>query len=598
MSSNHLLAATLILAAFATEVSAAPTKCRLLQLAELPVTMTGLRPVVPVKINGADARLMADSGAFFSMLSPAAAARLGIRTQVGRGPISIRGVGGVESVGVASVKNFGFANVDLGKADFLIGAGAMLGGSDGVLGQNMLGGVEVEYDLANGVLRLFKAKDCEQDVIAYWAAEGKSIGMIPISRMTPQDRHITGEAKVNGQSIRVMFDTGASRSVLRRAAARRIGIRGDDEGVVSAGVSGGIGRRLAETWIVPVDSFEIADEKILHTRIRVADIQLNNADMLIGADFFLSHRVLISSSQHKLYFTYNGGPVFRLDRANLTDEGGEPAAVAAPTTTAEAGKEGAAPADAGAYSRRGAASMARRDFTAAIADFTRAADLEPGQAQHFHDRALARLNNRQPVLAMADLGKALKLKPDDRSTRLLRGQLYLQNQDERSARGDFDAALKEAKNDPLARLQIGGIYSRAGRFETAISEYDQAIPALPRGAATWEALNERCWTRALWGKELEKALADCDQAVKLAPRASHLFDSRGLVRLRLGEFDEAITDYDLAIKLQPKSAWSLYGRGLAKQHKGLAAEAEADIKAATAIDPTLAEQIKRYGIGT
>ena len=42
MSSNHLLAATLILAAFATEVSAAPTKCRLLQLAERTAPPAGV----------------------------------------------------------------------------------------------------------------------------------------------------------------------------------------------------------------------------------------------------------------------------------------------------------------------------------------------------------------------------------------------------------------------------------------------------------------------------------------------------------------------------------------------------------------------------
>ena len=35
--------------------------------------------------------------------------------------------------------------------------------------------------------------------------------------------------------------------------------------------------------------------------------------MLIGADFFLSHRIYVASSQRKLYFTYNGGPVFNLD---------------------------------------------------------------------------------------------------------------------------------------------------------------------------------------------------------------------------------------------------------------------------------------------
>jgi hypothetical protein len=36
--------------------------------------------------------------------------------------------------------------------------------------------------------------------------------------------------------------------------------------------------------------------------------------MLLGADFFLSHRIFVSNEQHKVYFTYNGGPVFSASR--------------------------------------------------------------------------------------------------------------------------------------------------------------------------------------------------------------------------------------------------------------------------------------------
>ena len=32
--------------------------------------------------------------------------------------------------------------------------------------------------------------------------------------------------------------------------------------------------------------------------------------MLLGADFLRAHRVLVSHSQRKMYFTYLGGPVF------------------------------------------------------------------------------------------------------------------------------------------------------------------------------------------------------------------------------------------------------------------------------------------------
>jgi hypothetical protein len=35
-------------------------------------------------------------------------------------------------------------------------------------------------------------------------------------------------------------------------------------------------------------------------------------DLLLGADFFLSHRVYIASNPRGVYFTYSGGPLFNL----------------------------------------------------------------------------------------------------------------------------------------------------------------------------------------------------------------------------------------------------------------------------------------------
>jgi len=66
---------------------------------------------------------------------------------------------------------------------------------------------------------------------------------------------------------------------------------------------------------VPVESFKIGKEEIRNTQLRVID-QAGpglTPEMTIGADFFMSHRVFVANSQHQLYFTYNGGPVFRLD---------------------------------------------------------------------------------------------------------------------------------------------------------------------------------------------------------------------------------------------------------------------------------------------
>jgi tetratricopeptide (TPR) repeat protein len=96
-------------------------------------------------------------------------------------------------------------------------------------------------------------------------------------------------------------------------------------------------------------------------------------------------------------------------------------------------------------------------------------------------------------------------------------------------------------------------------------------------------------------EELNAALIDCNESLRLKPDVANTIDSRALIQFKLGEFDKAIADYDLALKLNPKLAGALYGRGLAKQKKG-DATADADIAAAKAIQSDIAEKLERYGL--
>ena len=111
-----------------------------------------------------------------------------------------------------------------------------------------------------------------------------------------------------------MFDTGADYFAVEPAGRGRA--RGRDAGHSrrrEGRLSGGLGARPEQTWLAPFDSFNIGDEEIQQTKLRFGDLSFAETDMLIGADFFLSHRVFVASSQRKLYFTYNGGPGVQLD---------------------------------------------------------------------------------------------------------------------------------------------------------------------------------------------------------------------------------------------------------------------------------------------
>ncbi len=578
-----ILGATLafVLLGVAHGAQAADAKCQLVKLVELPVTMVGSKPIVTVKINGQETRLVADSGAFFSMLTPAAADRLGIKSSRAPPEAQVYGFGGGETfVRIGKAKD-----VEFGDLPPFHGVSFLVGGSDlgaevsGLLGQNLLGATDVEYDLANGVIRLFSAKGCGLDTtLAYWAA-GKPYSAITIPLRTAENPHITAPAEVDGKPIRVLFDTGASTSFLSRSAAARAGIKLATEGVTDGGIVRGISMSAVETSIVPFASFGIGNEEIRNTRLRVAKVDMSE-DMLLGADFFLSHRVFVATSQRRIYFTYNGGPVFRLDAAR---------------TTAAATSGGETPADAAAFARRGAASAARRDYPSAIADFSRAAELEPTDARHLLGRANARLGAGQATAALADLDQALKLKPDQPAALMQRARIHLAGKDMARARKDLDATPRAALTS-YEQLELGQLYAQAGLFERAVAEYSSWLLSHPKDPLLADALNARCWARATWGQQLKEGLADCNEGLRKSPRDAGILDSRGLIHLRLGQLDESIADYDAALKLQPKTAWSLYGRGLARERKGLKEAGAADIRAAIAIEPTLPEDARRFGL--
>ena len=68
----------------------------------------------------------------------------------------------------------------------------------------------------------------------------------------------------------------------------------------------------------------------------------------------------------------------------------------------------------------------------------------------------------------------------------------------------------------------------------------------PANVAAW---NSRCWTRAVIG-QLQAALSDCNEALRLRPDFANALDRRGFVHLQSGRYDHAIADYDAALRAQ------------------------------------------------
>lgn len=572
------MAASVVALSMASAAQAADKGCHIGQMLELPVTMINRQPTVPVTLNGHSMRLVADSGAFFSTLSPGAAAEYGFKLYDAPYGLRLEGIGGEVEPRVTKVDDFKLGPLMLHRVEFLVGGSEI--GTAGLLGQNILGVADVEYDLANGVVRLMKPDNCSHANLAYWAKD-KPVSMERIEPAKFAGMHTQGTVILNGVKLRAIFDTGAGTSMLSRAAAARAGIKPDSPGVTDAGYSSGIGSHVAQTWIAPFESLAIGDETIKKIRLRFGDLNDNaDYDMLIGADFFLSHRVYVSNALHAMFFTYNGGPVFDLS----IHHDGDKAGAAPPLTTAVA------------YSGRGMAFAARHEFARGRDDLSQAIKLAPDDGRLYAERARIDLAMKDPKAAASDFDTAIKLMPNDADVRIGRAWLRFRQEEKAGARADADAANHLLAGPSDARFELAGLYDALDLPAQAIQQYGLWIDAHPHDSKLASAFNNRCWKRATSGTDLDGAVADCNKAVHLAPHEASYRDSRGLAYLRHGDTKKAIDDYDDALRIDPKLASSLYGRGVARRRLGQTSAGDADIAAAKAIDSDTVDELKKDGV--
>ncbi len=562
---------------------AAPARaaCKLQSL-EMPVTMVDTRPITTVGINGQDVKLLVDSGAFYSTLTDALATELQLKLSYLPFGMRVDGITGEMEAQQTTVKRLQLVRGELNDIDFVVGGNEPGGGARGLLGRNLLSYTDTEYDLAHGVVRLMLPNgDCGETNLAYWAGE------TPVSVATLQREQrdklpaIKSTATLNGKTIKVLFDTGAT-SVVSLSAAKRAGIAEDT--MKPAGHVTGAGRGRVKAWVAPVDSFEVGGERITNSRLMVADFDMRDVDMLIGVDFFLSHHLYVAKAQRKIYFTYNGGPVFTLNAVDKAEAAGS------------AGRDAPPLEDGAAYARRGAAAAARRDYPRALADLDRACELEPKVAGHFTLRGTVHSALHQADQAVKDFDTALVLDPADTDARLWRARLRVASQDRDGALDDLKTLDRALSAQAQERHEIAQLYSRLARYDLVLPQLVAWIAARPNEASLHRALNERCWARAMLDTELDLALADCNAALKADPDNTSYLDSRAWVRLRQGLFKEAVTDFDRALKGRPEQAWSLFGRGIARLRLGEPAAGMADVEAARQRQPGIDAEAARHGI--
>ncbi len=296
--------------------------CKLVETAEFHVDPNSARPVVTGAINGQPVKILFDTGSATSMIPLAEAKRLNLTLSRLNG-VRMYGTGGDTAAYDASVKELTVDKFTTRNLDLLVGGDeyAKLGASM-ILGDDFFSQRDVEFDLREGVVRMFRPEGCTPPQLVYWGAAYSQATIAAWHRDAPTTQTMV---LVNGKQVLASLDTGSSITVVDAAAAETLG------GSRPQGTPGedmhGIGAKSQASWIAHFDSLSVGDEKLSNVRLQVANVtgnwsqsatgsqipyRFDNAPaMLLGADFLHAHRVFVDNKDRLILFSYEGGPVFR-----------------------------------------------------------------------------------------------------------------------------------------------------------------------------------------------------------------------------------------------------------------------------------------------
>jgi len=285
------------------------SSCKLVQIDQWLIRFSRNRwLVIEGAINGHKVGILLDTGATRTMIFRPVAERLGLMMRPLRNSY-VSGFGGISFIESTQVGEFRIGESTRRNWHMMVAGEHDPGDGIGVvLGEDFFQNVDVEFDLANRAVRLFQPRNCNGTSLAYWTTGPAQ--QVEMEWLDPERPRIIVPVRVNGHPIEALFDTGAANSMLNKIAAARLGVRPDTPGVVSGGTFVGVGEKSSNVWVGPFESFEIGNEAIKTTTIPFGDTP-TDIQMVLGMDFLLAHRLLVSHSQRKIYFTYSGGPVFQ-----------------------------------------------------------------------------------------------------------------------------------------------------------------------------------------------------------------------------------------------------------------------------------------------
>ncbi len=335
------MACALAAAMVASLATSAYADCRLQALAVIPITFVNDSPMVEVSLNGKPA-LLRFGWSYYPMLWDSAVPKFKLDAMRSSGDTAY-GPGGQTLFGSANVADLKVGGATLKDIVFRLVEQDQNVEEAGLYGLALAGlqdnypSYDIEFDFPHSTVRVFKPQGCKGGEIVYWGGNFSSVDLDLRDRF---DVHI-GDKVLHGSlspgdEVTFITKEGAFRTDLNLQAAGKL-----PTGMLDSGVL-----KPIDVSIARLPDLTLGDETIKHAALAVGDIFSNNhreytgsrvdvavidrPEVIVGSDFARSHRIYWASGERKMYFAYQGGPVFTNIYKRLGADPPTPPALPAP----------------------------------------------------------------------------------------------------------------------------------------------------------------------------------------------------------------------------------------------------------------------------
>ena len=195
----------------------------------------------------------------------------------------------------------------------------------------------------------------------------------------------------------------------------------------------------------------------------------------------------------------------------------------------------------------------------------------PSPAKELVGRCLQKFEQNDKDGALADCTKAIELDARSVDAYAVRATILTEKRNFEGAIADLDKVLAlDPRNANVYRLR-GICKLQKGDLDGSIADYDKAVDIDP----SLESYSQRASANFLKGN-FDKAIADLDVAIAKSSDPVSLYNVRAQAKFWKKEWSAAVIDYDIAIKLNPKFPDSYFYRGLTLLNQGKDIEAQKD----------------------